>query len=221
MADRQHWASTHWVEIDLDYVDQLAARAEYTLIFIGPARMRMINSNELWSKFPIYKNVKLEELVAAAKKELKAFGMAQGVSISVSRQRIPVMEIGSELMALASGQTSFVQASIQRLVADSPSFLKRVKEDLLPDSLKDTVPEGSIDFSLHGKGDKWPFGMGFVFYADLTDGPIGRIYLEHCKVAGIGSQVAAGQTIMYEGVTVIGHRALEFNVSLLPPGVNG
>lgn len=214
MANRLDWASTHWVEVDLDYADQIAARAEYTLVVIGPPRVRNFTSDALWAKYLI-KNDSLSALVAAMGKELKPVGLANGVSFSVSRQRIPIMEIGSELMAYASSQTSMAQVTINRLIADASSFVKKIKENVVPEPLRDTVPETSIDFSLHGKADKWPFGMGFVFYADLNSSPIGKVYLEHCKIIGIGTTIGAGQPVIYEGVQILAHRALEFDLGNL------
>jgi len=215
---RQDWAHTHWVEIDLDYADQLAARAEYTLILIGPARVRMIGNNAQWAKY-LVENANLSTLIASAGKDLKPLGLAQGINFSVSRQRVPIMEIGSELMALVSSQTSMAQVSIQRLIADVDSFLKKVKRNLVPPQLRDTLAESKVDFALHGKGDKWPFGMAMLLYADLSEKPIAKLYVEHCKVVGIGTTIGAGQAVMYEGVQILAHRILEFDVAgVLPDG---
>ena len=76
-----------------------------------------------------------------------------------------------------------------------------------------------MDFALHGKDSKWPFGMGLLFYADLDQEPIGKLYVENCKVVGIGGTIGAGQPVIYEGIQIIAHRILEFNVAgLLPEG---
>ena len=217
-SDRLSWASTHWVEVDLDYADQIAARAEYTLVLIGPVRARMLTSDALWAKY-LVQNDALSTLVEAMGKGLKPVGLAQGITISNSRQRIPIMELGSELMSFVSGQTSMAQIGINRLIADADSFLKKVKKATVPSDLQDTVPEKRMDFALHGKDSKWPFAMGLLFYADLDQEPIGKLYVENCKVVGIGGTIGAGQPVIYEGIQIIAHRILEFNVAgLLPEG---
>jgi len=204
-----NYAQDKWVQVDLDYADQIAARAEYTLVLLGPPRVAhlsgatkaLLTANEPYHTGAINK---LMNLLGSLTSELKAIGLAQGVGFSVYRQRIPVTELGSEMMAFVSGQTTQAQVSIQRLVVDNPNFIKEAK-DTAPSDLNDS-PKSMFDAGLHGKASKWPFGLGLVFYAELSDKPIGKLYIEACKIVSLGTQISSGAPVIYEGIQIVGHR---------------
>ncbi|RUM27812.1 MAG: hypothetical protein DSY42_09400 [Aquifex sp.] len=211
------WPNNNWVEVDLDYADQVVARAEYTFIFIGPPRVKDLSQRNILQA--IYYGVKNKDLSSILEGEkvgtkLIPLGLAQGLAISNSRRRIPVVEIGSELMGFVSDQTTFAQVSIQRLIADNDSFLKKVKSKIVPEDLRDTEPDSRLDFALHGKASKFPFGMALILYTDISNEPIGKLYIENCKVMGISSTVGAGQSILYEGIQIVAHRILEGNFTM-------
>jgi len=216
MAKGLTWPTNNWVEVDLDYADQIVARAEYTFIFIGPPRVSNLSGSIFQAIYYGLKNKDLASVLEEGKvgTKLVPLGLAQGIAISNSRRRVPIIEIGSELMGFVSDQTTFAQISIQRLIADSDSFLKKVKTSIVPEDLRDTVPDNKLDFTLHGKASKFPFGMALILYTDISSEPIGKLYRENCKVMGISSNVGAGQSVLYEGVQIVAHRILEGNFTM-------
>lgn len=174
------YAQDKWVQVDLDYADQLAARAEYTLVLLGPPRVAHLSgaTKALLTASEPYKTDainKLTELIGSLTSELKPIGLAQGVGFSVYRQRMPITELGSEMMAFVSGHTTQAQVSIHRLIVDNPNFVKEAK-GMAPAELNDS-PKSMFDAGLHGKASKWPFGLGLIFYAELSGKPIGKLYI--------------------------------------------
>ncbi|NPB03605.1 MAG: hypothetical protein GXO39_04235 [Thermotogae bacterium] len=211
-----NYADEYWVEVDLDYADQVAARAEYTLVLIGPSRARYLSpvGKALFAINAAVDATLAEVLnfIQNLNEELKPVGMCQDVNFQTFRGRMPIGELGSAMRAFVSEKTTTVQAYLNRLVASVPSFLKKIKEEQVPDALRD-APEESFDMGLHGRGSKWPFGLGLVFYAELSQAPIGRLYIEACKIQSIGSAVGEGMPVTYEQIGIIGHRIVQLQNS--------
>jgi len=214
MANPLQYAGDYWVEVDLDYVDQIAARAEYTLITIGPVRARLLSpvGKALFAINTAVSGTLAEvmNLLQNLAGELKPVGMARQIYFGVQRGRYPIQEIGSDMLGFASDTTTMVNVGISRLIAGVSSFLKKVKTETAPEILND-APDQDIDFGLHGKASKWPFGMGVIMYAELNASPIGRLYIENCKIVSMSTGTGQGQPVMYEDIQIMAHRIVAFS----------
>jgi hypothetical protein len=206
------YADTQWSTVDLDWVDQVAARSHLTLVVMGPPRAAMLSgaARQLFAANPTFQSSTLQkvlEFLQSMDTELKVVGMAQGVQFSVQRQRMPVFEIGSAMMGLASAPTTMANVYIQRLVAAAENTVRMSKNDV-PGQLRDTTTRNPFDAALHGKAGEWPFGLGLYFYAEADGEAIGRVYIEHCKIVGLSVGVQANGPVIYEGVQILAHRAV-------------
>jgi hypothetical protein len=206
------YAEHQWATTDLDWVDQIAAKSQYTLVVVGPPRAALLSaaSRQLFEANPTFHSSTLQkvlEFIQSMDSELKAVGMAQGVNFSVSRQRMPVQEVGSAMMGLASAPTTMVSVYIQRLIAASENMVRISKNDV-PGQLRDTTTQNPFDAALHGKAAEWPFGLGLFFYAEADGAAIGKVYIEHCKITGLNVGVQAGGPVIFENVQIMAHRAV-------------
>ena len=219
------WLDEDWVEVNLDFADQLAARSEYTTLFLGPPRARMLSPIEkaLFAMNSASNSTfgSLLSIFKSLSPGIELLGMAQGISFSVSRGRTPIAEMGYERPLIASSPMTLVQIGISRLIAAKENFTKKVTNVSLPEPLQEEgggllssfIESANYDLNLHREESYWPFGLGVIFAAEFNAAPIAKLYFENCKIVAIGSQVSAGQGIIMENVQIISHRGVQVDSS--------
>lgn len=200
-----------WVEANLDYVDQIIARAENTIILIGLPRVRMISpiSRALFLFNGPYSNIlsKIVDVVKSFSSDFITVGLVQGISFNVLRQRAPIFELGKERPAFLTGPSSMVSLGISRLIAYSDSLFKKLTSVVSEN--KDPI---KFDASLYRTEDViFPFGIGLIIYSENRIRPIAKLYFEGCKLESLGSVISTGNPIVVESVQVVGHRVVQLD----------
>lgn len=219
------WFDEDWVELNLDHVDQIAARSEHTQIIVGPPRARML-SPITKSLFAVNSAVNttfssILNIFKDLSQEVSPVGFAQGISVSETKQRVPIYELGMDRPMIASVPSSLAQISISRLVVNSESLPVKAFNTSAPDQLKpgegflaEFLQSATYDFNLHREDSYWPFGLGMIFYAEFSTKPIGKLYFENCKVVGCGTSVSSGQGIVIDNLQIIAHRAVQIDTTI-------
>jgi len=202
----------YWTELDLDYVDQIAARAEYTVLFFGPPRINMLSPIEK-AVFSVKSSVNdtlgsLLNVLRRFSPQLEVIGAAQSISFSSVRPRTPVPEIGYERPVIVSSPNVSVQAIISRLVIPYDNLMKKATR---ASWLLARFDLGGMDFNHHRIETLYPFGLGIVMSNELNASPVAKLYLEGCKIVGVSGQITAGQSIVVETIQVVGHRIVRLD----------
>ncbi|RUM27813.1 MAG: hypothetical protein DSY42_09405 [Aquifex sp.] len=210
----------NWVEIDLDYIDQIIARAENTIILIGLPRVRMISpiSRALFLFNYSYSETlsKILDIVKSFSSDFITVGMVQGLSFNVIRQRATVFELGKERPTFLTSPSSIVSLGISRLIAYSDSLFKKFTSTIPDDdgfiNWSQFEDPSKFDASLYRTEDViFPFGIGLIIYSERDIRPIAKLYFEGCKLESLGSVITTGNPITVENVQIIGHRVVQLD----------
>jgi len=202
----------YWTEVDLDFVDQISARAEYTVLFFGPPRVRMLSPIEK-AIFSVKTsgNDFFNAILNIARRlspQLEVIGAAQGISFSQVRNRSPMSEIGSERPVILTSPITYTQATISRLFIPYDNLLKKATKASWIFSQPDL---GGVDVNFHRFETLFPFGVGIVMSNEVNATPVARLYMEGCKSVGFASQVNAGDIVILETVQIVGHRIVRLD----------
>lgn len=188
-----NWVSQKsYIEKLMDNSALTAAHPDNTLVLAGPPRLIVDDNSFLSRILPI--------------------GMLQQFSLTQRLPTTPMQAIGSGRLFYVSGKAQ-VGATIMRLYVNGRNLLRVLSNNAIEAgvnvaALNDAAALDAADkciINLDSELFKIPFGMGIIF-KDKLHNTIGSFYMELCMISDWSLQVATGQTMILENVTLMADR---------------
>lgn len=216
----------YWVDADLDFIDQISARAENSIIIIGPSRasclsaagVGLLSFNAPFSSFL----TKVSDFLKNFSNDFSQVGIVQGFSFSISRPVVSIYSVGSNTPAFVNQLSPQGIIQLNRIVTSAGNFEYLIKQQVGEDNslgnlLQIKTPFFKVKISNPFFANEYsdvisentatkPFGIGLICYSEMTSNPIAKIYFEECKIVNVGSSLIVGQSLMSENVSVMCHR---------------
>jgi hypothetical protein len=177
-----------YIERPLEHSALIAAHPDTTLVLAGPPRLY---SNDAIDRiFPI--------------------GMAQNIALTQRIPTTPMQALGSGRLFYVSGKAQ-VGATLQRLALKGKNLLRVMYSNAInfagldPSQLDDKASFDKNDqtvINLDSELFRIPFGLGVVF-KDRLHHNITSFYMELCMISDWSMQVAVGQNMVIESISLM------------------
>lgn len=178
-----------YIERPLSHSALIAAHPDTTIVLAGPPRLISGDTTVENNIFPI--------------------GMVQAVALTQRIPTTPMQAIGSGRLFYVSGKAQ-VGVTLQRLALKGKNLLKVLYSNALnlgvdPSNLDDIAAlkkDSDTLINLDSELFRIPFGLGML-YKDRLHHTISSYYLEMCAISDWSMQVAVGQNMILESVSIM------------------